>query len=83
MKKAFVIEDAEKAEELRAQGFAVEECNKNSVQVAQALILAFLLDLAPEDEGVFFCTDIEFVDSLWLKQVLRSLDLQNLTTSGF
>lgn len=69
MKKAFVLENAQKAEELRTLGFKVTECQK-SVQVAQALLLAFVLGLEPADEALLV-VDIDFLDREWYEKVIR------------
>ena len=68
MKKAFVIENAAKAEELIQGGYRVTECRK-SIQVAQALLLAFILGLEPEDEAVLI-VDVDFLDREWVEKIL-------------
>jgi len=68
MKKAFVIANPQIAERYRNDGFLVSECVK-SVQIAQALLLAFVLGLEPLDVGILWCDDIDFLDREWMKKI--------------
>lgn len=70
MKKAFVLDNEGKAEELVQRGYRVTECRK-SVQVAQALVLAFVLGLEPDDEAVFV-VDVDFLDREWFEKILKA-----------
>jgi hypothetical protein len=68
MKKAFVIDNKAVAEKYRSEGYTVTECVK-SVQVAQALLLAFILGLESTDVGIFWCNDIDFIGREWFSKI--------------
>jgi len=68
MKKAFVIANPAIAEKYEKEGFVVTKCAK-SIQVAQALLLAFVLGLEPTEVGILWCDDLDFLDREWLEKI--------------